>query len=442
MLRRFIASLHQPVDILPLVIFRIAFGVLMFFSTLRFILRGWVREFYIDPIYHFTYWGFSWIAPLPPSGMWIVFIALLILSLMIAIGLCYRISITSFFLLFTYVELIDKTYYLNHYYFVSVMSLLMIALPLHRKWSLDGLLFPSLKADVIPAWMLYMPRLMLGIVYFYAGLAKLNPDWLLGALPMRIWLPANADLPLVGSLFDKLWVAYAASWFGAIYDLTIPFWLIWRRSRPLAYGAVIGFHLLTAALFNIGVFPYVMIFCTLIFFSGADWRKLFSCSSINLNTVILEPTFKHKPLLLTALGAFFLWQLLMPLRHWLYPGNHMWTNEGYRFAWHVMLVEKNGSVTFRVEDEIGDFWIIYPKTYLTPQQAQQMSFQPDMLLQFAHFLADEYASECECQPEVYADTYVSFNLRRGQVIIQPDVNLASQSYSLQPAAWVAPLESR
>ena len=32
-------------------------------------------------------------------------------------------------------------------------------------------------------------------------------------------------------------------------------------------------------------------------------------------------------------------QFLLPLRHLLYPGNVNWTEEGFRFAWRVMLVE-------------------------------------------------------------------------------------------------------
>lgn len=419
-----LAWLQRPVDALPLAVFRIAFGVLMLYSTLRFISNGWVREFYIDPIYHFTYLGFGWVRPLPPTGMWLVFGLLVILSVLIAVGLFTRWSVAAFFLLFTYVELIDKTYYLNHYYFVSVMSLLMIALPLNVRGSVDAKLFPSVRADAVPAWTVYAPRLMLGIVYFYAGIAKLNPDWLFGALPLRIWLPANADIPLIGSLFDHLWVAYIFSWFGAFYDLTIPFFLVWRRTRPLAYLAVIGFHVMTAVLFNIGVFPWVMIACTLVFFDGRDWRRLAARLRVHLPQPTLTPSRPTAPVLLVAVAVFFVWQVLMPLRHWLYPGNHLWTNQGYRFAWHVMLVEKTGTVSYRVEDPDSDrFWVVYPDQYLTPQQEQQMSFQSDMIVQFAHFVGEEYSERCYCTPAVYADTYVSLNLRPGQPIISDNVDL-------------------
>ncbi|MEO1165277.1 MAG: HTTM domain-containing protein [Chloroflexota bacterium] len=434
-------SLSKPVDILPLVIFRVAFGLLMIFSTVRFMLNGWVHEFYVEPVYHFTYLGFAWVQPLPLLWMYGVFVGLAMLSVLIAVGAFYRISITTFFLLFTYVELIDKTYYLNHYYFISVMSLLMIVLPLHRKWAVDSWLSPHIKADYVPAWTLYAPRLMLGIVYFYAGLAKLTPDWLLGALPLRIWLPANATFPVIGKWFDYVWVAYAMSWAGALYDLSIGFLLSWRRTRPLAYSVVIGFHLMTTLLFNIGVFPWVMIACTLIFFDGRDWRWLAQAVKLHVSPMPDAPKkLSTSPLIAILIMCFFLWQLLMPLRHLAYPGNHLWTNEGYRFAWHVMLVEKNGTVIYRIEDPDSErFWVVFPDAYLTRQQEQQMSFQPDMILQFAHFLVDEYAVQCECQPEVYADTYVSFNRRAGQPIILPNTDLANEAYSWQPRSWIMPL---
>lgn len=439
MLRQLQNWLDEPVDAIPLAVFRIGFGLLMCYSTLRFISNGWIQEFYVEPIFHFTYLGFDWIAPLPETGMVIVFSLLAGLSLLIATGLFYRVSMISFFLLFTYVELIDKTYYLNHYYFISVMSLLMITLPLNSKWSLDAHLFPSARRDVVSRWTLVAPRLMLGLVYFYAGLAKLNADWLFQALPLRIWLPARADVPLIGWLFDYLPVAYLMSWTGAFYDLTIPFWLSWRKTRFFAYLAVIGFHLMTGILFNIGVFPWVMIACTLVFFDGRDWRWLADRLNQPFEPIPSPPLKRSSTssLLLLTVSLFFVWQMLMPLRYHLYPGNHLWTNEGYRFAWHVMLVEKSGSITYRIEDPTSErFWIVYPQEYLTRQQEQQMSFQPDMMLQFAHFLAAIYAPRCNCQPDVYADTYVSLNQRPGQPLIDSTVNLASQPVTLWHDEWI------
>lgn len=434
------SRLTRPADLLPLAVFRIAFGVLMLFSTMRFAALGWIDAFYLAPEYHFTYFGFDWVRPLPAAGLYAVFAILALCAALIALGLFYRAAIVTFCVLFTYVELIDKAYYLNHYYFISVMSLLMVVLPLNRTLSLDVWRRPDLRASSAPAWVVSAPRIMLGIVYVYAGIAKLNPDWLIDAQPLRIWLRASAGMPVIGPLFDQPWIAHAMSWAGAAFDLTIPFWLSWRRTRPVAYLVVIGFHTLTGLLFPIGVFPWVMIACTLVFFETDDWRWLVSRVGRALPAADPDRIVRPARWVGPAVALFFAWQMLMPLRHWLYPGSHLWTNEGFRFAWHVMLVEKNGAVTFRVEDRATDrFWIVYPSDYLTRVQEHQMSFQPDMIVQFAHFLASEYASICQCEPAVYADTHVSMNARPAQPIVDPERNLAQVTLSLLPADWIVPL---
>ena len=263
---------YQPTSILPLVGFRILFGLLMLVSTLRFMLKGWVAELYLEPVFHFTYYGFGWVRPLPGQWLYAVLIIIAFCCVFVMLGFFYRASITLFFLLFTYVELLDKAYYLNHYYFISVLSFLLIFLPLNRYFSLDVLRQPAIKRDNVPKWTIWVIRLQVALVYLFAGIAKLKPDWLFHALPLKIWLAGHTSFPLIGFLFDYEWFAYLMSWSGAIFDLTIPFWLLWHRTRPIAYLTVIVFHLLTGALFPIGMFPWIMIASTTIFFSPNAYR--------------------------------------------------------------------------------------------------------------------------------------------------------------------------
>jgi uncharacterized membrane protein YphA (DoxX/SURF4 family) len=200
-------NLFKPVSIAPLVVFRIAFGLLMFASLIRFWSRGWIEELYIKPKFHFTYFGFEWIKPLPGAGMYIVYAMIVAAALFIALGLFYRIAAVIFFIGFTYVELIDATTYLNHYYFISLAAFLMIWVPANRKYSADVYLKLTRPSDVVPAWTIGIIRFQLAVVYIFAGLAKLNYDWLIDAKPMRIWLPAKSHLPVVGALLYKTWVA-------------------------------------------------------------------------------------------------------------------------------------------------------------------------------------------------------------------------------------------
>lgn len=125
----------------------------------------------------------------------------------------------------------------------------------------------------VEAWVVWALRAQVGIVYLFAGLAKLNGDWLFHAQPLRLWLADRTHLPVIGPFLDEPLVAYAASWGSAAFDCTIVAWLLWHRSRPWAYAMLVVFHIATWLLFpKIGVFPWVMIFCALVFFPP-DWPR-------------------------------------------------------------------------------------------------------------------------------------------------------------------------
>ena len=256
----------QRVSSSPLVVFRILFGALLFYSTVRTIFKGWVHELYVLPSYHFT---FIKGLPLPSeTTIYAIFGLLALSSLFIIFGLFYRASTTIFFLLFTYVELIDKTYYLNHYYLVSTLVFWMILVPAHRSYSLDSLIFPKIKTTVCANWCILIFKVQLSMVYFFAGLAKVNADWLLQAQPLAIWLPGRYTLPIIGKWLYLKEVAFLFSWLGCLYDLFIWVFLWFKRTRPLAYFFVLVFHILTGILFpRIGMFPYIMMVSTVIFLS-------------------------------------------------------------------------------------------------------------------------------------------------------------------------------
>jgi len=440
MLARIDRHLNQPVDILPLAVFRIAFGAVMFASTLRFIVNGWIDALYIQPQFHFSYLGLEWVKPLDAQGMTAVFLALLVASLFIMLGFAYRAAIAVFFILFTYVELIDQATYLNHYYFVSLVSFLLNFTPAHRYLSLDARLRPILKLRYVPFWRIFALQLQLAIVYFFAGFAKLNEDWLLQGRPLAIWLKANTSFPLIGPLFDHDWMAVLLSWSAAAYDLTIVLWLAWRRARPFAYATVIAFHLLTALLFPIGVFPYVMIASTLIFFSGGELHGALKQIGIRLPSL---PRHSFRPPIQISRPAklvlilFFALQLTLPLRHYFYPGDANWTMEGYRFAWRVMLNEKAGFATFYLVDKTaGKTQIVYGDQFLTPQQLRHMTYQPDMILQFARFLAAQHPYAGRHDLAVFAEVHVAHNGKPSKQLIDPERNLLDVSRELFSANWI------
>ena len=234
---------NQYTSALPLVVLRIVLGAMMFISIVRFWLKGWIETLYIEPKYFFHFYGFGFVRPLG-NYTYILFAICALSAALVAVGLYYRASMITLFLSFTYIELIDKSTYLNHYYFISMICFLMIFMPANTCYSLDAFRNEKLRADKIPRWCIDSIKFFVCIVYFLAGLAKVNSDWLLEAQPLRIWLPGKNDLPLIGFLFNKVWVAYVFSWTGCLYDLCIPFLLLDKRTRPFAFLAVVIFHVL------------------------------------------------------------------------------------------------------------------------------------------------------------------------------------------------------
>ena len=437
--------LNEPTAISPLAGFRVLFGAAMFLSTLRFLLLGWVDDHYIDPLVHFTYYGFSWIKAGPAWFLYAVHGALLLSSLGVMLGYRYRLSTLLQFLCFTYTELIDLSYYLNHYYYVSLICFLLILLPAHAAFSLDTKHGRQKLLSQIPRWMPLSLMAMITIVYTCAGLAKINEDWLIHALPLRIWLPASYDLPLLGPLFAWKYSPWVFSWAGMLYDCTIALFLFNRKTRPWAYLSVILFHTLTGILFQIGVFPLVMMAGTLIFFS-ADWHTRW-LSRLCPWTMDHGPWSKEdwsklkSQYSLTArfFAVFFILQLLLPWRYLLYPGNLFWTEEGYRFSWRVMLMEKAGTAQFYVQEQGSDRrGIVDNSEFLNLHQEKQMSYQPDMLLQYAHFLHDHYQNEGMKDPVVTADVMVTLNGRPAQLYIDSTVNLAQIQDHRAPKTWIKP----
>ena len=249
----------------PLVLFRICFGLMMTFSIIRFWLKGWIKTLYIDPKIHFSYLGFEWVKPFG-EYTYILFFVCGLSSFFVAIGYRYLLSIIIFFLSFKYIEIMDKTTYLNHYYFVSILSFLLIFLPANASHSLDNLL-KKRKFISIPKWNIDSIKLLLAMIYIFAGIAKINSDWLFKAMPLKIWLQSKYDLPIiVETLMQKDLFHYFMSWGGMVYDLTIPFLLLWKKTRLFGFLLVIFFHLFTGILFPIGMFPYIMIVSSIIFF--------------------------------------------------------------------------------------------------------------------------------------------------------------------------------
>lgn len=439
--------LWQKENIVSLAWFRILFGILMLFGVLRISYFGWIQDLYINPNFYFTFYGFEWVKPFGATGMYIVFIVMGIAALLIALGLFYRFASILFFLSFTYIELIDKTNYLNHYYFISLVAFLLIWLPANRSHSLDvkfGFVKPLKE---VSAWTINILKFQLGVVYFFAGVAKSNYHWLIEAQPLFNWLKHQSDLPILGSIMGEKWIAYTFSWAGCIFDLSVPFFLAFRKTRIYAYSAVVFFHAITGAMFPIGIFPWAMIVLTTVFFSPEIHQKVLAFFQNKKAEYELNTPFRAFQWVILL---YVLIQLIVPFRYLLYPGKLFWTEQGFRFSWRVMLIEKVGYCRFFIQPENSTLQkIVEPSEYLTDQQLKQMATQPDMILQFAHFLRDEYKDRVVIEgndtiemgtPSVFVDAKVSLFNEGSRTFINPSIDLAAQPYNLKNRSWILPYE--
>jgi hypothetical protein len=461
-----------PVDVAILVYFRLAFGALMLWEVWRYLHLGRIERYWIGPKFHFTYYGFDWVHPWPGDGMYTHFLVMGILAVCIMAGYWYRASATLFWLAFTYMFLLDQALYLNHFYLICLVSFLMIFIPAHRSFSIDAWRRPEVRSAVAPAWSLWLLRAQIAVVYVFGGIAKLNADWLAGQ-PLKLWLADRTDFPLIGVYFTQAWAAYFFSYGGLLLDLLVVPLLLWRKTRWFAFIVAVLFHVTNDRLFAIGVFPWFMIAATALFFP-AEWpRRIaarlmavrlkpatdtesalethspvsrdvsepvsnrFSLSAAGFNRTALSQ--RHQTLILALLGLYLAYQLLFPLRHFLYPGNVSWSEEGHRFSWHMKLRDKEGAAVFHVTDPAtGESRLVTPEEYLATWQIGDMMVHPDMILQFSQFLARTLATQHGRPLEVRAWVPVSLNGRSPQLLVDPHVDLAAQPRTWRPSPWILP----
>ncbi|HYP86937.1 MAG TPA: HTTM domain-containing protein, partial [Polyangiaceae bacterium] len=337
-------------------------------------------------------------------------------------------------------------------YLAALLAWLLALSPAARHGSFDAWLWCKLRPSgskrppqVARVW-LYLFRTQVGIVYVGAGLAKLQPDWLLHAQPLRIWLAASAELPVLGRLLAIDGVPLLLSWLGFLFDLTIVGWLSVARTRPYAYAVVLAFHALTRLLFPIGMFPAIMALSALVFFTPGWPRALgprFGLFPPGAPPFELRPSSPPDRFVVKAglalAGLYCAVQLLVPLRCLAYGGNVLWHEQGMRFSWRVMVRAKGGSTTFVVENR-GEkkIWYVAPAEYLTPLQESEMSSQPDLILQLARHIKRDMDRRGLGPVVVRADSRVSLNGRRGAPFVDPSIDLAALSDSWAPLPWILP----
>jgi len=440
----FSQRLFAPVDIASIALFRVAFGLLMLWDMLQYLLGGWLESYLVTP-FLFKFPGFGWVERAAPATMKLMFVGMAIAAVLIALGLAYRAACAAFFVGHTYMLLLDTAHYQNHLYLISLLAFLMILIPAHGALSLDARRKEQLASATIPAWCLWLLRFQIGIPYFYGGLAKLNSDWLLRAQPMRLWLAEAPEGRLRLPFLREPWAAYGICWGGLIFDLLIVPALLWRRTRIPALFLAVAFHLTNSQLFAIGVFPWLMLAALGLYFPP-DWPRragLVGRSRRKLLTVRpgRRQSARAQPVVVAFLACWLGLQLLVPFRHVVYGGNVDWTERGHRFSWRMKLRDKRGDVQFVAVDSSSRkaFPLSDLGTVVSPEQRRMMEHDPEMMRQLAHFLASRLREAGKGDLEVHAVTAISFNGRPKQPLVDPAVDLARLPSTADPASWIEPL---
>lgn len=435
-------KLFQPIDIAPLIFFRVVVGALMTIEMIGEVVTDYSAD-YFHPGFHFSYQFFHWLEPWPPFWMQLHFAFNILMGIFVTLGLFYRFSAFMLFLGASSAFLMEKSVYINHTYLYCLTAFLMIFLPANRAWSLDVKRKPEICQSSVPAWTVWILIFQISVVYIFAGVAKLNPDWLAGK-PMMYWLPPKSHYYIIGPLLEQKWLPFLISWGGAAFDLLIVPLMLWRKSRPYVFILAVFFHLTNVAIFGIGTFPWYSIAMTALFFKPAAFRKLPVLRKklppfrpLNF-ALAFRPAYRKT--LAVFLALYVLVQLAVPARQYVYPGNTSWTEDGHNFSWHMMLRSKRGSTTYKViSPSAGKEWEVIPTSYVTNHQYRRMTGKPDMILELAHHIADDYRAKGYEDVEVYAKSLVEFNGRSMRYFVDTTVNLAAEKHSLMPYSWVLPL---
>ncbi|MFY0598508.1 MAG: HTTM domain-containing protein [Cyclobacteriaceae bacterium] len=436
--------LFRPVDNSPLVFFRIAFGFLLVAEAWGAIAVGWVKEVFIDPQYFFTFIGFSWLETLAGNTMYFYFFAMGAAGVMVMLGLYYRLSMAMYAILWAGSYFFHKEAYNNHHYLMVILTALMVFVPANQYASLDVKRNPKIKSLTCPQWCIWIFASLMAVVYFYASVAKLYPDWL-NAEPISIWFEAKKNYWLIGPLLTKSWFHYFISWGGILFDFFIVPALIWKKTRKYAFMVSLFFHLFNSAIFQIGVFPYLAIAIEVFFIEPDLIRRLFFKNKPPISKEHLKrDTYKVNNAVLVVLGLFLTIQVLLPLRHWLYQGNVHWTEEGHRLSWHMMLRSKNGYVSMKVVDnDSGQSWFIKSSDYLTSKQSRAIAVHPDMLWQFVQILKNDFRSQGHDNVSIFAIGKARLNKSDYQELYDPSYDLASVEWQpFEHSEWLLPLAER
>ena len=418
--------LFKAIDNSPLIVFRILFGFLIACESFGAILTGWVKRVLTDPQFTFSFIGFEWLQPLSGFGMYFYFVLMGFFGLAIMLGYRYRIAITSYTILWAGVYFMQKSSYNNHYYLLLLISFLLIFLPANRYASLDVKQNRVSEEKTMPYWISLLFIIQIAIVYVFASLAKFYPDWLDGTFTKNL-LSGTTSRPFFLELFSQKWFYLFIAYAGILFDLLIVPFLLFKKTRTLALIASVIFHIFNSITLQIGIFPFFALTFALFFYEPETIRRLFLRKKPKLEDENLSQNLYGKRIVYFLMIPYLIIQIALPLRHHFIEGDVLWTEEGHRLSWRMMLRERNGYITIQIKDlKTGSVSIYNYRKNLTNKQAQNLATKPDFIWQYCQRIKEEYKGK---PIAIYIDFKNSINRKEYKSLIDPNYDMAKAEWN-------------
>ncbi len=430
--------LFSKIDNAPLLIFRVLFGTLIALECYGAIVTGWVRETLILPGFTFNFIGFGFLQPLPGNGMYLYFFVMGTLGVLIALGYKYRYSILGFTILWLGVYLMQKSSYNNHYYLLFLISFLMCFFPANAGLSIDARQNPSIRANTMYSYIKWIVVAQLFVMYTYASIAKLYGDWLDFGI-IDILMQNRKDYPLIGPVLQHSWLHKIIGVSGIVFDALVIPALLWRPTRKIAFIVSVFFHLFNSVVFQIGIFPYLALAFTLFFFDPKTIRNIFLKDKKTYHGNGIEKPY-NSTFIILGCSVYLLIQAVLPIRHHFFKDDVLWTEEGHRLSWRMMLRSRTGRIQFKVVNkEDGGSYIVKPRDHLSKKQLQKIAAYPDFIWQFSQHLKQEQAKMGNSVSVYAVNSKVSINGKPYKAFIDPEVDLANEEWNhFGHHEWILP----
>lgn len=430
--------LTAPISGHILGLFRLIFGCFMVYEMLDYVQIDLVANAFVLPKIHLSYIDF--IQPPAPWLLYLMLYTMLTCAVLILMGVLFRPACFVFATFYGFFLLLDKGIFNNHLYLFILLSFVLGFTHADHFFSVRNLFGKAkMSALLVPRWEIFILQLHFAIVYFYGGLAKLNPDWLFRFQPVKYMLEVYPNDGMLAFWLKNDFQACFLSYGGLVFDLAIPFLLWYKRTRWWSLVPLVFFHVSNALTFqDIGIFPFIMIFATLLFFEPSELPFLRNMQLHDQNpTVLTSPKWVSRLMM-----VYVIIQLLFPFRGLFLPNPVNWTMIANRFSWRMKsqsrLVDE---FAFTIQDGTsGQKLPVEINKFLNPMQINAAAHDVVAVATIAKALAKEGRVQGMADPIVNANIRVRWNGYDAANTVDPSVDLSKVEVSaFKKLNWVMPV---